>query len=349
MLRFEAQPFTLFFRFEAGTSRGILTEKHGWLIRLSHPLNPSMAGIGECSLIPGLSPDHPEALLQLINDFSLNGLDPEDFNRHHALLFPALSFAIETAMAQMRHHGDMRLYPSGFTEGSVGIPINGLIWMGEIGLMKARVNEKLAQGFTTIKIKVGALNFDEELELIKEIRRDYKPDEVILRLDANGAFQPEEALEKLKRLSDFQIHSIEQPVRPGQTELMAMLCSLSPIPIALDEELINCSDESIYTLFETIQPQFIILKPSLLGGVKRSEKIIRAAASKGIGWWVTSALESNVGLNAIAQWTATLDFEIPQGLGTGQLYQNNFDSPLCIRQAKLWYDPERQWIIPVTK
>lgn len=346
MFRFEAQPYTLIFRFEAGTSRGILTEKHGWLIRLSHMANPEMSGIGECSLIPGLSPDEPEILRQLISDFSSNGLDPEDFARNHATRFPALAFAIETATAQLFQFGDMRLYPSWFTGGSKGIPINGLIWMGDIGLMKARINEKLSQGFSTIKIKVGALNFEDELALIKEIRKHYQPDDVCLRLDANGAFSPEEALEKLKRLSDFQIHSIEQPIKPGQTERMAALCNLSPIPIALDEELIGCAEECIYSLLEAIMPQYIILKPSLLGGVRQSEKWIRAATSKGIGWWVTSALESNIGLSAIAQWTATLNISMPQGLGTGQLYQNNFSSPLHIRQAQLWYNPDLPWVIP---
>jgi o-succinylbenzoate synthase len=346
MFRFEAKPYTLIFRFEAGTSRGILTEKHGWLIKISDPLKPERTGIGEISLIPGLSPDHPEKLQLLINDLSFKGLNEDQHKGGSFASFPALSFAIETAIGQVNQNGDMRLFLSPFTEGKAGIPINGLIWMGTIGLMKARIKEKLAEGFTTIKLKVGALNFSDELALIQEIRSHYKPEELSIRLDANGAFRPDEALEKLKRLSDFNIHSIEQPIKPGQTEAMTMLCASSPIPIALDEELIGCPEESMLSMLQSIQPQYIVLKPSLLGGLKQSEQWIAAANTLSIGWWVTSALESNVGLSAIAQWTATLNTTLPQGLGTGQLYTNNFDSPLQIHRAQLWYRPELPWTIP---
>ncbi|MBK9291104.1 MAG: o-succinylbenzoate synthase [Bacteroidetes bacterium] len=346
MLAFKARPYTLKFRFEAGTSRGVLTEKHGWFIRLTDPDDPARTGLGECSLIPGLSPDPVQELSELIAQLSAHGLDVDQFTSLHAARFPALAFAVETALASLEKQGSMCLFPSAFTEGQKGIPINGLIWMGDIATMKARINEKIAGGFTTIKLKVGALNFEDELALIAEIRKHYGPEQITLRLDANGAFRADEALEKLKRLSDYHIHSIEQPIKAGQIELMAELCRQSPVPIALDEELTGQPDEEMFNLLDAIRPHYIILKPSLLGGLRKSALWIAAAERLGIGWWVTSALESNLGLNAIAQWTATLHNNMPQGLGTGQLYHNNIPSPLYIRDASLWYDSGLGWKLP---
>ncbi|MCE1202613.1 MAG: o-succinylbenzoate synthase [Bacteroidia bacterium] len=346
MYSFRAKPYTLHFRFGAGTSRGVLTQKHGWLIKLTDPSSPGRSGIGECSLIPGLSPDLPEDIESLIRVFEKEGIEPQMFINSHAAQFPAMAFALEMALASLERLGSMKLFPSRFTEGHMGIPINGLVWMGSIEEMKARIRDKIEQGYHTIKLKVGALNFDDELALIREIRAHYSPTDISLRLDANGAFGTDEALEKLERLSQFHIHSIEQPIRAGQPEEMARICCHNPIPVALDEELIAVPDGQMQTLLENIRPQYIILKPSLLGGLKRSAQWIDHAQKLDIGWWVTSALESNVGLSAISQWTATLNNPLPQGLGTGQLYNNNFKSPLHIREAQLWHDPQIHWEIP---
>lgn len=346
MFRFGAFPYTLHFRFEAGTSRGVLTQKQGWLIRLSNADNPHSSGLGECSLIPGLSPDKPDELLRLFAHYALEGIDPHSALSEIGHALPALAFALETAMTDLEQGGMMRLFSSDFTLGHKGIPINGLIWMGDIGQMKARVKEKIEQGFDTIKLKIGALHFDDELELLREIRRHYSPRDIILRLDANGAFEPSEALEKLKRLSQFHIHSVEQPIRAGHPEAMATICQQSAIPIALDEELVGVPVEQAGMLLQNIRPHYIILKPSLLGGFSPSKVWIDKAEQLNIGWWVTSALESNVGLNAIAQWTATLPTQLAQGLGTGQLYHNNFASPLYIREARLWHSATGHWEIP---
>ena len=230
------------------------------------------------------------------------------------------------------------VFPSAFTSGEEGIPINGLIWMSDVENMYQQVKEKVSVGFDCIKLKIGAINFEDELALLKKIRKDFSSFDLELRVDANGAFKFSEALEKLKRLSDFQIHSIEQPIKQGQWEEMAHLCINSPIPIALDEELIGIQDEKMMgKIFEIIRPQYIILKPSLMGGFMQSDKWIEKAVSANIGWWATSALESNVGLSAIAQWTATVQTDMYQGLGTGQLFENNIASPLSIKNGYLQY------------
>ncbi|HMM10736.1 MAG TPA: o-succinylbenzoate synthase [Bacteroidales bacterium] len=347
MTRFEAQAYHLVFRFAAGTSRGVLTNKHGWIIRLTDVHNPLKTGVGECSLIPGLSPENTSDLEARMAQLTGEAADFRHIVHDLREAFPSLAFAVETALLDLENGGKMRLFPSAFVEGKQGIPINGLIWMGEIEEMKERFAEKIKEGYTTIKLKVGALNFDDELALLKGIRNEYSPADLSLRLDANGAFAPHEALEKLKRLSEFHIHSIEQPIKPGQPEQMSELCQKSPVPIALDEELIGVRDHQMFSLLNGIRPQYIILKPSLLGGLSRSREWMDTAESLGIGWWVTSALESNIGLNAIAQWTASLNTTIPQGLGTGQLYHNNFASPLYISRAQLWHNPDVAWSLPL--
>jgi L-alanine-DL-glutamate epimerase-like enolase superfamily enzyme len=222
-----------------------------------------------------------------------------------------------------------------------GIPINGLVWMGDREFMQKQIREKIAAGYRCIKLKVGALDFETELEIISGIRQQFSPEDIEIRLDANGGFMPADALEKLKRLSEYSIHSIEQPIKPRQWEAMAEICEKSPIPVVLDEELIVTSPNE--AMLQQINPAYIILKPSLLGGFRISEEWIRLAENNNIGWWITSALEANVGLNAIAQWTASLNSTMPQGLGTGQLYHNNIPSPLEIREAKLWYNQNQQW------
>ena len=251
------------------------------------------------------------------------------------------------AFKSLNSDTEFTLFPSGFSSGLNTIPINGLIWMGNEAFMKKQIQEKIEAGFRCIKMKIGAIDFEAELNLLKSIRKEFSEVDIELRVDANGAFNPSEALEKLKRLSDFKLHSIEQPIKQGQIEEMAVLCKKTPLPIALDEELIGVfSMTDKQNLLETIKPQFIILKPTLVGGFKGSEEWIEQANSLNIGWWITSALESNIGLNAIAQWTYTLNSKLPQGLGTGSLYTNNFDSPLTIQNGALQYDVAKSWNVP---
>ena len=251
---------------------------------------------------------------------------------------------METALLDWRHGGRRVVYPSDFADGKRGITINGLIWMGDKRTMAARIEEKLAAGFSCIKLKIGAIDFDDECDLLAFIRSRYGRDTIELRVDANGAFAPDRALEYLKRLSDYDLHSIEQPIRAGQWEAMARLCETSPLPIALDEELIGVNGATEKrVLLETVAPQYVVLKPSLVGGFTGTQEWIDAARVAGAGWWITSALESNVGLNAIAQFTATLPVEMPQGLGTGALYTNNIPSPLEQVGEQLLYNPAKEW------
>ena len=335
---------TLQFKTPGGTSRGVLSSKDSWFIFVWEKNKPAKMGIGECSIIRGLSRDpwhNFDGILQKL---------VEDINNHARwmeeglLNAPAIRFGLETALKDLELGGQRLLFPSGFTSGQQAIPINGLIWMGDLRFMRKQITEKIKSGFRCIKLKIGALHFEEELSLLKLIRADFNENDLELRLDANGAFSPEDALEKLNRLADFKVHSIEQPIRKGQWEEMAGLCEISPVPIALDEELIGVRDlHELHKMLEVIRPQFIILKPSLLGGWEQSEIFIREAEKQNIGWWVTSALESNIGLNAIAQWTATLNNPLPQGLGTGQLFANNIPSPLHIEKAKLLFNPQANW------
>lgn len=264
----------------------------------------------------------------------------------HLREFPSIAFALEMALTDLANHTHPQniLFPSAFTEGKSGIPINGLVWMGSREYMEKQLKDKLEQGFNTIKLKVGALDFETEIDILRNIRKQFSPADITLRLDANGAFTPENAMEKLQRFAEFSIHSIEQPIRQGQVEAMASLCAHTPIPIALDEELIGLfSAQQKEQLLKAINPQYIILKPSLVGGFAGSSEWIAAAEKQGAGWWITSALEGNVGLNAIAQWTFTLNNTMPQGLGTGQVFSNNIESPLTIDKGKLYYSPEKSW------
>jgi o-succinylbenzoate synthase len=258
--------------------------------------------------------------------------------------WPSIRFGLETALRDLRNGGQRLLFPSEFTRGKQGIPINGLIWMGTPEFMKQQIRTKLDAGFRCIKMKIGALDFETEFELLKSIRQEFSAEEITLRVDANCAYTYQAALENLKRLSDLQIHSIEQPIETGRWDQMAELCSQSPVPIALDEELIGItSEKEMQKLVETIRPAYLILKPSLHGGFAGCEQWIRQAEKAGLGWWITSALESNIGLNAIAQWTFHMNARNEQGLGTGQLFTNNFDSPLEIKGERLWYRPEKEW------
>ena len=330
------QRYILQFKRPAGTSRGVLTEKPTWLLIIEHN---GRRGIGECSPLPGLSIDdisdyERSKLLWTCAHISLG----KKALWEQLKSYPSIQFGVEQAFLSLEAEQEGVLFPSPFTEGQVPIPINGLIWMGDKHYMQQQIREKLSQGFDCIKMKIGAIDFETEYQLLKNIRQEYAPSDIELRVDANGAFSPLEALEKLKRLSDLEIHSIEQPIRAGQYEQMAHLCEASPLPIALDEELIGVAcPERKKEILQWIRPAYIILKPSLIGGYRGSEEWIDLAEKQGIGWWVTSALEGNVGLSAIAQWTYTLKNPLPQGLGTGSLYTNNFPSSLEVKNGGLWW------------
>ncbi len=343
MLKARIYPHTFIFNFPGGTSRGVLTEKTSWFIKLWHATTPEIYGLGEVSIIPGLSPEDTPTLVKKLKELELQ---PEVYVQDHERLkgFPALRFGLETALLDLKNGGNRILFPSEFTYGKQGIRINGLIWMADKTLMLQRIQEKMEQGFTCIKIKVGAIDFNQELELLKYIRQQFDAQSLEIRVDANGAFTPENAMEKLDQLAKFKLHSIEQPIKQGQWEQMHQLCQNTPVPIALDEELIGIEDkQQRIQLLDRIIPQYIILKPSLIGGFYHAKEWSQMAEDRNIGWWLTSALEGNIGLNALAQWTFANGSAMPQGLGTGQIYTNNLSSPLEIRGEQLWHNPEKIW------
>jgi len=332
--------YTLQFKQASGTSRGVYTTRDSWFIFLNDGIN---TGIGECAPLPDLSIESPRKmsvkLLQVCEEISYFSQFPEELRA-----WPSIRFGLETALADLRNGGQQILFPSAFTRGEKGIPINGLIWMGTPEFMKQQIRAKLNAGFRCIKMKIGALDFDTEFSLLKAIRNEFTPEEITLRVDANCAYSYQTALENLKRLADLQIHSIEQPITSGRWNEMAELCRQSPVPIGLDEELIGISDQTeMKKLMETVRPAYLILKPSLHGGFAGCKKWIELADQYDAGWWITSALESNIGLNAIAQWTFQLNAKAEQGLGTGQLFTNNFDSPLEIEGDQLWFRPKTAW------
>lgn len=340
MLKARYKSLNLQFKFPAGTSRGVLMHKPSSFLILE---KDGFSGIGECSTIPNLSIDPQETYYQKLDELCelINkGVDPSSID---ISLYPSIAFSLETALLDLKAKGSKVLFQNSFSEGKSGIPINGLVWMGDKAFMQKQIREKIADGYHCIKLKVGAIDFETELEILSAIRQQFAPNDIELRLDANGAFDPNEALERLEKLATFNIHSIEQPIRQGQFEKMAELCQKSPIPIVLDEELIDVKQTDRESILEKINPAYIILKPSLLGGFGTSEEWIQLADKLKIGWWVTSALEANVGLNAIAQWTATLGSNMPQGLGTGQLFENNIPSPLEIKAGQLFYNLKEKW------
>ncbi|RTY87315.1 o-succinylbenzoate synthase [Flavobacterium sp. RSP15] len=333
--------YILNFKRPSGTSRGVMTEKETWFIVLEQD---GEKGIGECGILRGLSiddrPDYEEKLQWTCDNIHLG----KDQLWEALLEFPSIQFGVEMAFRSLESENPFFLFPSEFTNGTKSILINGLVWMGEEAFMKQQIEEKLAQGFRCIKLKIGAIDFDKELQLLRFIREHFTPEQVEIRVDANGAFDVTLALNKLIQLSEFKLHSIEQPIQKNHTDRMAELCKKAPFPIALDEELIGVFtlDEK-EQLLEKIKPQYIILKPSFVGGFRGTEEWISLAEKHKIGWWITSALESNIGLNAIAQWTFLQYNVMPQGLGTGALYTNNFDCPLEVSQGQLWYKKELDW------
>jgi o-succinylbenzoate synthase len=333
--------YILQFKQPSGTSRGILTQKETWFIVITNNIK---RGIGECGMFRGLSiddrPDFEDKLKWVCENIS-KGLDSL---LNELTEFPSIQFGLEMAFLSLQSEDKFVLFPSRFTKGKASIPINGLIWMGDKQFMKQQIKAKIEAGFSCIKMKIGAIDFKTELELLKSIRNEFSVKDIELRVDANGAFSATEALEKLQQLSQFNLHSIEQPIKQGQFEDMARLCELSPLDIALDEELIGINTVTKKEeLLQTINPKYIILKPSLIGGFKGSKEWIETANKHNIKWWITSALESNVGLNAIAQWTYILNNTMPQGLGTGSLFANNFPSPLQVKKGTLRYEPKQPW------
>ena len=334
------------FNFDARTSRGKMHDKTSWFIRVWKAGEPEVYGIGECGPLPGLSPDDRpdfEAILtECLSRLTSAQLDHTTIARIVPPGFPSLHFGIETALLDLRHGGRRIIFENGFIQGDP-IPINGLVWMGDMDLMLQQVADRIAKGFTCLKLKVGSLNFEKECDILKYIRSKYYRENITIRLDANGAFKTDEALYKLNELARFNVHSIEQPVKPGLDE-MVELCARSPIPIALDEELIGVEvPDDKRKLLDRIKPQYIILKPTLHGGFQSCRDWISLAESAGVGWWITSALESNIGLNAICQFTAGYPVTIQQGLGTGQLYDDNVESPLIVSQGQILYDNTRSW------
>jgi O-succinylbenzoate synthase len=333
--------YILNFKRPSGTSRGVMNEKETWFIVLEQD---GKKGVGECGILRGLSiddrPDYEEKLRWTCANIHLG----KDLLWEALLEFPSIQFGVEMAFQSLVSETPFLLFPSDFTNGIQSILINGLVWMGEESFMKEQIEEKLAQGFRCIKLKIGAIDFDKELQLLRFIREHFTPEQVEIRVDANGAFDENTALNKLTQLSEFKLHSIEQPIQKNNTDRMAELCGISPFPIALDEELIGVFTlEEKEKLLEKIRPQYIILKPSFLGGFRGTQEWISLAEKHKIGWWITSALESNIGLNAIAQWTFLQHNLMPQGLGTGALYTNNFDCPLEVSQGQLWYKKELDW------
>jgi len=329
---------TFYFKNPSGTSRGVLTEKHSWFIELVDEDNNHIKGIGECSMIPGLSPDFIDFESYEIKlkkvcesiDYYLSNLD---------LLsdFPSILFGLETALLDLNSGGRRIIFDNSFSRGERRIPINGLIWMGDEQFMLQQIEQKLDEGFSCLKMKIGAIDFDSEIKIIEGIRKRFSSKDITLRVDANGAFSPEKALEKLTILSNYDIHSIEQPIRQGQWDKMKELCLKTNVPIALDEELIGINQlTEKENLIQTILPQYIILKPSLHGGIKGCKEWIEIAETLSIPWWITSALESNIGLNAVSQFTGEYQNNLPQGLGTGSLYTNNIPSNLTIENGEIY-------------
>ncbi|MFB9080393.1 o-succinylbenzoate synthase [Flavobacterium procerum] len=333
--------YLLNFKRPSGTSRGVMTEKETWFLILEEN---GKKGIGECGILRGLSADDREDYEDKLKWVCSNIHLGEKVLWESLLEFPSIQFGIEMAFLSLKSQNPFILFPSDFTNNFESIAINGLVWMGKASFMKEQIEEKLASGFNCIKLKIGAIDFQKELELLSFIRSHFSAEQIEIRVDANGAFKKTEALDKLNKLNQFQLHSIEQPIKKGNSNQMASLCKQTPFPIALDEELIGIfSFEEKEKLLQEIKPQYIILKPSFIGGFRGTQEWIDLAEKYHIGWWITSALESNIGLNAIAQWTFLKESLMPQGLGTGALYTNNINCPLEVKNGQLWYDTSKDW------
>ena len=344
MLRARWLERTLQPRFELGTSKGPINARTVWYLIAWDSARPEIQGIGEAALFPGHSKEYPADVKVKLIELCERTDNWTQRLTSDLIDAPSVRFAVEQCLRDLDAGGTKNLFPSDFTIGRKAIPINGLVWMGDKATMKQRIREQIDGGYSTVKMKIGAIGFDDELELLRAVRSEYNRDDLTLRVDANGAFSAQHAPEVLKRLADLHVHSIEQPTAPGLFEMMAELCAASPIPIALDEDLIglNTRDAKV-DLLENVKPQYIVIKPSLVGGWAATQEWIDLAKARNIGWWITSALESSIGLNAIAQYTATLDVTMAQGLGTGKVYANNVPSPLLAERGFLTYRPEEAW------
>ncbi|MFN3997845.1 o-succinylbenzoate synthase [Algoriphagus sp.] len=353
-LQFSYIKRTLIFRFDAGTSRGVLKTRDVYWIKARDPKNPEIMGWGEAAPLVKLSLDYREdfeailekTLREMCKETWENDQDSVLFKLKGLIAaeFPAIRFGLETAILDWINGGKKRILASEFFDVHKPIPINGLIWMGDRDFMLQQIDQKLSEGFNCIKMKIGAIDFEQEIELLGYIRSRFSKEQITLRIDANGAFSPLEALNKLKRLAEFDIQSIEQPIPAGNWVEMRKLCISTPLAIALDEELIGVREKE--ELLDQIQPQHIILKPTLVGGILETQEWIYLAEQRNIGWWMTSALESNIGLNAITQLASTFGSAIPQGLGTGKLYHNNLESPLEIKSGFIRYNSGQTWETP---
>ena len=345
---------TLLFRFEAGTSRGVMHTRDVFWIMVHRMGDLDQVGWGEAAPLIGLSPDFSPDFEKVLGKFLAQAnhrswdLEEESLLQQVKALvpfsLPSIRFGLETALLDFLNGGRKRILSNTFFDQGVPIPINGLIWMGTKEFMLQQINQKLGEGFTCLKMKIGAIDSAQELELLRFIREHEASKNLVLRVDANGAFSIQEVMGKLEQLQDFGMHSIEQPIAVGQWKAMRELAVKSPIPIALDEELIGKLDKE--EVLNSIQPQFLILKPSLLGGILETREWIDLAEKMGIGWWMTSALESAIGLNAISQLTSTYLPSLPQGLGTGKLYHNNLESPLVVSNGEIQYQQNEIWEMP---
>jgi o-succinylbenzoate synthase len=341
------QKYVLDFNTPSGTSRGVLHQKETWFLILE---KEGKKGIGECGLLRGLSCDDREDYEEKLQWVCENIALGKDVLWESLIAFPSIQFGVEMAFLSIASDDPFLLFPSDFTAGNDSIEINGLIWMGNPDYMKKQILEKIAQGFRCVKLKIGAIEFQKELELVHFIRSQFSADQMEIRVDANGGFDEIDALYKINQISGYQIHSIEQPIQKNKHDSMSYLCKNTTLPIALDEELIGVhSYEEKEQLIQKIMPQYLILKPSFIGGIRGTTEWIELATKYSIGWWVTSALESNIGLNAIAQWTYLLQNEMPQGLGTGSLYSNNFKSPLEVKYGKLFHNNKLKWDVDLEK
>lgn len=340
--------YQLEFKEPAVTSRQVMDEKETYFVKIWDTAAPERFGVGECAVFRGLGCDDRPDYEQVLDDACKRVAQLNKLPNIAALNdYPSIRFGLETAINDLKNGGKRLVFPGDWSEGRSKITINGLVWMGSKEQMIARVNEKIEAGFRCIKFKIGGINFDDEVEIIREVRRLHPMNQLEIRLDANGAFTADDALDKLEILSQYSIHSIEQPVKAGQYDLMAKICRKSPIPIALDEELIGVNSLSEKRdVLRKIKPSYIILKPSLCGGFYGSEQWIEVAERLGIRWWGTSALESNIGLNVIAQWLSNHRVTMPQGLGTGGLYTNNIPSPIMQIGESLAYNTALQWQMP---
>ena len=340
MVKVSWRPYTLLFKERAVTSRNSMTEKPTYIVTIESDELPGGQAVGEAALFPGLSaedsPEYESVLDAACREASRCATPAEVMQSLPPV--SSVRFGFESALMRALARPTANTSRLRWLDGEEGIRINGLIWMGDKVTMRRRIHEKLKAGFHCVKLKIGGIDFNDELDLLSLIRKEFPPEIIELRLDANGGFTPENALDRLEHLSRFGIHSIEQPIKPGRWDSMARICRESPIPIALDEELIGfSSDRQKSELLDAIRPQYIILKPSLCGGLREAEEWISQAVARGIGWWGTSALESNIGLEALGIWTAGLSPDMPQGLGTGALYVNNFPSQLSLEGERLYY------------